>query len=256
MDSQIKMIVTDLDGTLLRTDKTISQRTKKTLDQCRKQGIKLVYATGRAASGLCLASPQVFDGCAIANGAIATAGGTTVYKRLIKCEDARPLLIACDKRGLSITSQFGDMDYSNFIMSDIWPDVTAFTLVDYNLHDKDTEKIFTYNLTAEDMVFIQKHMPPCAYMVTAVDGVVMISHKEATKSNAVAALAAHWGINQSEIVAFGDDLNDVDMLTYAGIGIAMGNALEEVKAVADCTCPSNDEDGLAQWLESNILFYR
>ena len=62
-----------------------------------------------------------------------------------------------------------------------------------------------------------------------------------------------WGIKPEEIVAFGDDLNDIDMLGYAGVGVVMDNALEQVKTVADYICDTNDNDGLAKWLEENVL---
>jgi len=68
MDSSIKMIVTDLDGTLLRTDKTISERTKDVLRQCRKCGIKVVYATGRGGSAEQRAPSELFDGRISMNG--------------------------------------------------------------------------------------------------------------------------------------------------------------------------------------------
>jgi len=58
---------------------------------------------------------------------------------------------------------------------------------------------------------------------------------------------------ESEIVAFGDDYNDVDMLTDFGIGVAMGNAVGKAKAVADYVCLGNGEDGIAKWLEGNVL---
>ena len=78
----------------------------------------------------------------------------------------------------------------------------------------------------------------------------MVMHKDATKAKAIEELARIWGISQSEIVAFGDDLNDIDMLSYAGISVAMGNALDEVKAVADFICETCDNDGVAKWIES------
>jgi len=57
----------------------------------------------------------------------------------------------------------------------------------------------------------------------------------------------------SEITAFGDDLNDIDMLEFSGISVAMVNALDNVKAVADYICDTNDNDGVAKWLEENLL---
>ena len=84
------------------------------------------------------------------------------------------------------------------------------------------------------------------------DGFGQIMHKEATKGKAVAALAQHYGIKQSETVAFGDDLNDKDLLSWAGVGVAMGNAADEIMAVADEVCLSNEDDGIAVWIEENI----
>jgi hypothetical protein len=86
-------------------------------------------------------------------------------------------------------------------------------------------------------------------MTVAVDKLAMVMRGDATKAKAVAALARHWGIAQSETVAFGDDLNDIDMLSYAGTGVAMGNA----KAVSDFICLRNEDDGAADWIERNLL---
>jgi hypothetical protein len=84
----------------------------------------------------------------------------------------------------------------------------------------------------------------------------MVMHRDATKSRAIAELAGIWGINRKEIAAFGDDFNDLDMFEYAGIGVAMSNAVSEAKAAADFICGSNDEDGVARWLEENIISER
>ena len=65
-------------------------------------------------------------------------------------------------------------------------------------------------------------------------------------------MAGHFHISQEQIVAFGDDYNDIDMLQSCGIGVAVGNALEEVKRSADRVCGSNDEDGVAHWLSENL----
>jgi len=80
----------------------------------------------------------------------------------------------------------------------------------------------------------------------------MVMHKDALKSKAVAALAEYWNIERREIVAFGDDMNDIDLLKWCGTGVAMGNALDEVKAAADDMCDTNDNDGIAKWLECKI----
>ena len=66
-------------------------------------------------------------------------------------------------------------------------------------------------------------------------------------------LAKILNISLNEIVAFGDDKNDMEMLKMCGIGIAVDNAISDVKAIADCVTLSNDENGVAEWLAKNVL---
>ena len=66
-------------------------------------------------------------------------------------------------------------------------------------------------------------------------------------------MAKLLNISLSEIVSFGDDCNDLEMLQICGTGVAVSNAVAEVKTAADCVTLSNDEDGVADWIEKNIL---
>ena len=253
-DMGIKMAVFDLDGTLLRTDKTISERTKTALHLCQNKGIKTAYATGRGSSAAIIVPPGLFDGKITMNGSVARAGNKIVYNSLIPCLTARPFLLACDKRGLKMTSELTGMHYTNFTIPDDWTDVVRnWEITDFSKHDKDAEKICTSDLTTEDIAFITDNLPANLYMVMAADGLAMIMHNDATKAKAVAALANHWEIAQSEIIAFGDDLNDIDLLEFAEVSVAMGNALDNVKAVANHICDTNDNDGAAKWMEENLL---
>lgn len=250
----IKMVVFDLDGTLLRTDKTISERTKATLRLCQDKGIKTVYATGRGSSAEIIVPSGLFDGKITMNGSVAKVGDEIVYNSLIPCLTARPFLLDCGKRGLKMTSEIAGMHYTNFTIPNEWTDVVRnWGITDFSKHDKDAEKIYSFDLTADDISFITDNLPEDLYMVMAVDGLAMIMHKDATKEKAVAALAKHWSVEQSEIVSFGDDLNDIDLLEFAGISVAMGNALASAKAVANHICDTNDNDGVAKWIEENLL---
>jgi Cof subfamily protein (haloacid dehalogenase superfamily) len=253
---QIKMIVTDLDGTLLRTDKTISEYTKAILRKCRESGVKMVYATGRGGSAQRVAPSEFFDGKITMNGAVAKIGDDVVYNCLIPYEVARPILVACDKRGMKITSEISGMHHSNFVVSDRWSLITNYTIVEFLRHDIDAEKIYLPDPALEDRKFIEQLLPDSLYFVVTADGdgfLGQIMHKDATKSKAVSKLARLWGISPKDIVAFGDELNDVDLLAYAGTGVAMGNGLDEVKAAADYICDTNDNDGAARWLEAHVL---
>jgi hydroxymethylpyrimidine pyrophosphatase-like HAD family hydrolase len=78
-------------------------------------------------------------------------------------------------------------------------------------------------------------------------------HRDATKINAIKILCEKWGITISDVVAFGDDSNDIDMLRGCGKGIAMGNAIDAVKEVSCEVCDTNENDGMAIWLIQNVL---
>ena len=80
-----------------------------------------------------------------------------------------------------------------------------------------------------------------------------IMNKNASKGNALAKLADHLGLNKDEVMAIGDNENDLTMLEYAGIGVAMKNAIPIVKEVADVETASNDEDGVALVVEQYVL---
>jgi len=226
VNKNIKMIVTDLDGTLLKTDKSISENTKAVLNLCREVGIKIVYATGRGEGSTKQVVPEeIFDGIILNNGAFVTAADF-IYSRFIPADKIQSLLNECTMRKLD---------------------------TGVSLHGRETGKFWIENCTVEDSIFIKNLLTDELYFTIANDGLGMVMHKEATKAKAVSALAQHWDIFQAEIVAFGDDLNDMDMLSYAGVGVAMENAFDEVKAVSDFVCLRNDEDGVAKWLEENIL---
>ena len=81
----------------------------------------------------------------------------------------------------------------------------------------------------------------------------MIMRKEATKSNGINYLAKLYGIDIKDVIAFGDDYNDVDMLKFCGIGVCVKNAVNDAKEVADEVCETNENDGVAKWIVKNVL---
>lgn len=249
----MKMIVTDLDGTLLRDDKTVSQRTKDALRRCQAAGIKTVFATGRGVSAVNLAPVELFDAWVLNNGATAVADGKIVHRCLVPYGLARPVLLACHERVQHLSAQLDGIHYTNFPINERWAFIHNFEIVDYQNHAIDAEKLNIADISPEDAAFVETILPPQLYLTVSRDRLGQIMHRGATKSCAVAELARMWGIRQEEIAAFGDDLNDIDLLRWAGIGIAMGNALPEVIATADCITLSNEEDGLAVWVEENAI---
>ena len=86
-------------------------------------------------------------------------------------------------------------------------------------------------------------------VVRSSDILLEIMDKGITKSRGIAVLLGHFGLTAQQALAFGDNYNDVDMLQYAGTGVAMGNAPEEIKAIADAVTDTNDHEGIAKYLE-------
>jgi Cof subfamily protein (haloacid dehalogenase superfamily) len=90
-------------------------------------------------------------------------------------------------------------------------------------------------------------------VVRSFDRYVEITNREASKGKAVEWLAQRWGIARDEVIALGDQDNDRSMIEWAGLGVAMGNAVEGVKAMADYIAPTASDDGVAEVIEKFVL---
>ena len=246
----IKMIVTDLDGTFFRNDKTVSNFTTDIFKGCREKGIKVTFATARSSDAQI--PTQLFCGYVKSNGAVAFAYGNKVYDKPMPIQIVRQLLTAADNAGISIVAQNNERNCANFNLKEVTGYLDG-EIIDFNIIDFEPQKIFALIETKQAIEVLKCNLSGDLYMTISRDNVAMIMHKEAVKSKAVAALADHWGIRQSEIVAFGDDLNDVDLLEYCGISVAMDNAVDEVKDISDYICDANENDGVAKWIEEYIL---
>jgi len=249
----IRMVAVDLDDTLFRDDRTISERTYRALKKCREKRIKVVYATARGKSAETLVSPGMLDGYARMSGAVAYAGETLVYSKLISTVEARDLLLAADNAGISISAELNGWHYTNFDLSKVWETLDHFEITDFKTLDVEAEKIYALTKTKPEVDLLKSFLPKKASIISTRYNFTMILHEEASKYNAVVALADYWGIKNAEIVAFGDDVIDMGMLKNCGIGVAMANATDEVKSVADYVCDTNENDGVAKWIEENVL---
>lgn len=246
------MIVMDLDGTLLKTDSRFSEYTMGVLKKYRQKGLKVIYATARGGSASKMIPSELMDGRIIMNGALAYEGDNAIFRSPVPIDVARNLLLECNSRGLKAAAEVIDMNYSNFNVTEEWAYIKNYEMVDFNHHHIDAEKLYVIVNSNEDVEFLNKLIPEGLYMTVSRDNLAQIMSVDATKSKTISRLAKHWNIGMEEIVAFGDDLNDIDMIEACGMGVAMGNALEEVKKKADHICDTNDNDGIAKWLLANI----
>ena len=246
----IKMIATDLDDTLLCRDKTIGDYTAKVLRRVRERGVLLVFATARSLEGSQeyrdLLSP---DGDIVTGGCLVFAGGQLLCchylpeprgAELIAELCARPSIWRVSARSLEV-------GYSN---------VPTKGKIHVDFKSVMPEKLIHCSCGTDDGVFMKSiaaRYPEFSFLHNSKSDIWDINPKEATKQNGIRAISKHFNIHLSEIAAFGDDFSDVAMLRECGIGVAMSNAIGECKAVADCVCGDCDCDGVAKWLEQNVL---
>jgi len=252
----IKMIVTDLDNTLLSRDKTISEYTASVFSRCRNAGIKIVFATARPVRAVTkwLNIDIQSDACIYHNGAVVKIGDELFQETGIEHDIVNKLLGATGQLDSMRTAvEINDMLYANFDASTVWPGV-EYVMTDFgDLPQMPADKIIFITAEKAEIDKIERLLDDDLYWEISENEVLMVMDKDARKKNAVNALAAHFEIPLTEIVAFGDDHNDVEMLRECGIGVAVANAIDEAKAAADYVCDTNDTDGVAKWLEEKIL---
>ena len=249
----IKMIVTDLDDTLFRTDKSISKYTIDIIKKVRKMGIKTIFATARGDTTKVLVPYDLFDGYVLTNGANAYIDNKLIYESRISSDVFKPFLQKLSNEKLKVAAQIEGIHYANFNVKEKWSDLDNFIITDYLNISGNADKLYAIIENVNQIDIIKSNLPKDLYLKVSKDNLAMIMHKDATKSIGISKIANKFNICKDEILAFGDDTNDEDMLLNSGISVAMGNALDEIKIIADHICDTNDNDGVARWLEDNIL---
>lgn len=253
----IRLLLIDLDGTLLRRNKTVSGRTLDTLERCRTGGIRLALATARleaaAARIIRLICPDAVISC---GGAMARKGGELVYERRIPADTADALAAACLEEGAcrAVTVQTPSGYYVSYAGPAEHPDYAHGVHHDFHIPlRRDVYKLCADFENPAVAARVAGRFPSCDCVAFAGESWVRFAHAEAAKLPAAAAVAAALGVPMEKAAAFGDDIIDLPLLAGCGAGVAVDNALPAVKAAARFRCPSNEEDGVARWLEENLL---
>lgn len=259
MPEKCSLLLFDLDGTLLRSDKTISQRTLKALQECRDKGILVGVSTSRseqnAQSFIKELQPDVLI---VSGGALVKYNGEYIYKAEFSEEETRQMIVkarAICGADCEITIDTIDSHYWNYKIDpkkqdQSWGDSIYTDFENFNERSlKMCVEIFD-DWQAERL---RDKLPDCDCIRFSDGYWYKFTKKAATKENAILEISAVCGIRTDEMAAFGDDYADIGMLTLCGKGIAMGNAIDEVKEKAGLVIGSNDEDGIAEYLESEFL---
>ena len=252
---EISWIVTDLDRTLLRTDKTVSDYTAEVFRRCREKGIRVVAATARQSSALSMVGHIGFDGMVLSNGAQVVADGRTVARSVIDAGAVRQVIngILREDPSAWVSLIANGEHYCNYDVASAWEKIeyvhTDFSRVPNVIADK-----IGVGLKDGNWQRFLAYLPPQLYIQSCDgDALAFIMHRDATKGNGVLRLAQEWGLDPRSAVCFGDDHNDLSMFAVCGCSVAMQNAIDEVKAAADEVCAGSDDDGVAHWLEEHLL---
>ncbi|MGN4422912.1 HAD family hydrolase [Bacillus cereus group sp. MYBK30-1] len=253
-----KVIISDLDGTLLRSDKTISEKSINILRECKNKGSELIFATARPPRAINQYIPNILKNDIIIcyNGALVLKGNDTLYKKEISRNVILEIIEKAKKYNLNnICIEINDKLYSNFDVTDYFGNVPNEVI---DVRELDFKEAFKVILCTKDSINknLIKELPvECNAVITDNGTLCQIMHAEVSKWNSIQHVLQHLNCEESDVIAFGDDYNDMEMIEKCGIGVAMNNAVEELKSVAKFIAKSNDEDGVATFLESNNFVY-
>ncbi|MEA4882698.1 MAG: Cof-type HAD-IIB family hydrolase [Clostridia bacterium] len=265
----VRLVAIDLDGTMLRSDVTISERTREAVKEARARGVMVAVATGRMyRSARLLVSGLAHDlPIAAYNGALIrmSGSGETLASSPVPVDAGERIVRFMWDWGIAFQGYFNDelwaprasarsdsygMRYgvSVHVLNDVDEFVRRESLK-YLVID-DPARIPSIKAALESVA------GPDLRLMRSKPDMIEIVNSSVSKLTALRHLAQMCGISMSETMAIGDQENDIEMIRGAGLGVAVGNGEAEVIQAADCVVASNDDDGVAEALERYVLLRR
>ena len=252
----IRMILTDLDHTLLKQDGSVSEKTLQILTACRTKEIRFAIATARYWIGaeryIDLLNP---DYEITTDGTLVHSHGLCIYSCAFSAAETNSVIssIAEAAPGAEITAACGKTVYWNSYHISESEKLHKAVYCDYSSPlDVQANKIVA-ELPDESVAREIATRTNCKLQCYRGEKWYAFMPAASGKTAAIRALAEISGISPEDTVAFGDDLNDIEMLRFCGTGIAVANAIPELQEAADEITLSNDEDGVAKWLADHCL---
>ena len=266
-----RLIISDLDGTLLRDDHTISEYTKAVIHRVSDQGIDFMLATGRIFGGAKQYAKDLKLNTPIlaCNGAlIKEAEGKLLYGRPIQQETLaeifkslldRELYFHCYGEESFYTRKFSDHLNGFYSFNNDLPEEERFPMIEIDPLEL-LGKATIYKVLArcegeaarKDLYQGLSKIPGTSVTVSWHD-TFDICANQVSKASAIERYTKEKGIDPSEIICFGDNYNDLDMLQYAGLGIAVENGVQALKDTADYVTGNSNEDGVAKAIEKFVF---
>lgn len=264
----IRLIATDLDGTLLNEDWKISAGNIRAIRKAVDNGVKVTLATGRMAAAtrgyareLGLDVPIITYHGALVEQALS---GEILYRKVVPVQLAVEIVQYLLQKGIHTQIFLKDRVFvrKTNLYSDEYSKMSNLEVEEadiFKLLEKEpdgVEKILCIGEEAELQEAGEELKALYAdrlHFTSSSFNFFDMIHPEVNKGTALKALADQWGIRADEVMALGDSLNDKEMLSYAGIGVAMENAHPELKKIADFITSSYKEDGVAEAIKKFVL---
>ncbi|MCH4188592.1 MAG: Cof-type HAD-IIB family hydrolase [Megasphaera sp.] len=263
----IKLIALDLDGTLLCSDKTISDTTLAAIQAARNKGVIVAIATGRMYSTAKRYGAMLNLGdmpmMLYAGGLIQTVETKKVlYNHPIAVEDAAALLALDKEKGWQMQTYIDDVlrvaAYDSWIQG--YEHNTGAKAVvcgdDFYTPQGAPNKMLSRGSHEELLLRkaeIEKVLPDRFNIMFSEGTFLEVMPKGVNKGDGLRRLGNLFGVTIDQVMAMGDSQNDIDMLRAAGFSVAMGNAADEIKDAAQAVTLSNDDDGVAAAIERFVL---
>lgn len=261
----IKLIATDIDGTILIPEEKFRERVKTCIKDLQERGIPVVLVTGRMHSAATVIKEELGLKTPVISyqGGLVRDGEDVLYERYLTKTQTERIVEWAKSENIHINLYNDDVLYSQSDDSEI-KRYSGVQKVDYVVKEfseikKDkVNKILAidYN-NSEKIDKLERELPslfPDLYIVKSTPYFLEFSNVEASKYCAVKFLQKCWGIKQSETLTIGDQNNDIALLEAGGIKVAMGNATEKLKSVADYVTGTVYEDGFVSAIEKFVKF--
>lgn len=260
----IKMIFIDIDGTLYNSEKQVTEYTKNVLTKAKNKGIYVVLCSGRTNKDVCEISKDVNASKYViaSNGAFVYnyVDDVDIFESVMEKENLEKMWILCEKeKKWELIIESKEQAYINELMFRRRPE--RFVKIN-KIDDISNKKIFQMVINIEESgkydkvkEILEKETKIWTpnYGKGTRTAFFDINNKNIDKGIGIQHLIKDLGIKKEETIGFGDGVNDLAMFRECKIGVAMGNAEQELKNMADYITLKNDEDGVAKFIEKYIL---
>lgn len=252
-----QMILLDLDGTLLTSDNLVSSITINAINACKSKGyhIGLITARSKSKKNIQLLNELPYDFAAFYNGAKIYAKNHLIESNVLPYKQVSLML---QKLNNDFPGMIFDVHQEPWNFSSVRGDIRHMKL-GYrkicslnNLPECNVQRI-RLELNSRLSIPLQNYLIPESTFYYTTYGDAIIVHKKANKGHATQKASDFFNIPLTQMIAFGDDINDIDMLKIVGTGVAMGNAIPNVKRIAKYVTETNNNNGVAVWINKHIV---